>query len=164
MFWLAEWTKQLELIQHAHKKGQQHKDSVIFVQRSPLTNWVHDISRMQPPSRTNVWLRIMDDLKQQFSASTILCYSDDIRTKERLGERMFWAEGESKAIRTALHEEDADLQQLFDSKYKELVEKEWLDGNVATTDSKQACAEILTKFGLDNWDSFKQQTFGSKKL
>lgn len=164
MFWLSEWTKQLELTQYAHKQGTQHKDNVIFVNRSPLTLWVHDLSRMQPPSRTNVFLRINDEIKQQFSASTVYCYSDTIRTKERLAERMYWAEKEPKAIRTTLHEEEFDLQQLFESKYKELTEKELFDGAVATTDSKQACAEILTLYGLDNWESFKDSITANKSL
>lgn len=136
----------------------------MFVQRSPLTLWVHDLSRLQPPSRTNVWLRVNDEIKQQFSSSTILCYSDTIRTKERLAERMYWAENEPKAIRTTLHEEEQDLQQLFEDKYKELQDKELFDGAVATTDSKQACAEILTLYGLNNWESFKEGLTGSKPL
>lgn len=164
MYWLSEWTKQLELLQYAHKQGKTHKDNIVFVQRSPLTLWVHDLSRMQAPSKTNVWLRVNDEIKQEFSTSSILCYSDTIRTKERLSERMYWADKEPKAIRTNLHEDEWDLQQLFESKYQELLDKNFFDSSVATTDSKQACAEILTQFGLNNWDSFKESINNNKSL
>lgn len=164
MFWLSEWTKELELLEHAHKKGQKHKDNVIFVQRSPLSLWVHDVSRMQPPSHTNVWLRIADELKGQFSTSTILCNAEDIKLKQRLAERMFWAENEPKAIRQALHEEDADLQQLYESKYKELKEKDWIDDLVMTTSAKQAQAQILTLYGLDDWGSLTSNSDPSSSL
>lgn len=155
MFWLAQWTKELELLEHAHRKGQPHKDNIIFVQRSPVSLWVHDVSRMQPPSRTNVWLRVADEVKSQFSCSTVLCHTEDIKLKQRMAERMFYAENEAKLIRTALREEDAEMQQLYESKYKELQEKEWIDAVVQTTSVKQAQAQILTMLGLDDWQAFK---------
>jgi hypothetical protein len=164
MFWLSEWTKRLELLEHGHRQGQQHKDNIVFVQRSPLSLWVHDVTRMQPPTRTNVWLRITDELKGQFSCSTVLCHSENIKTQQRLAERMYWAENEPKQIRVALHEDDQELQQLYESKYSELEEKEWIDGRVATTSAKQAQAQILTMYGLDNWASFKESLSGPNSL
>jgi len=155
MFWLAQWTKELELLEHAHRKGQPHKDNVVFVHRSPVSLWVHDVSRMQPPSRTNVWLRVADEVNTQFSCSTLLCHAEDIKQKQRLAERMFYAENEAKLIRIALHEDDAELQQLYQSKYKELQDKEWIDAVVQTTSVKQAQAQVLCMLGLDDWQAFK---------
>lgn len=155
LLWLAEWTRELHLLDMAHKKGTSHKDNVIFIQRSPLSLWVHDVARMQPPVRTSVWLRVEDELRAHFSFSTVLCHAEDVKQKQRLAERMFYAEDEPKKIRSALHEDDDELQQLYNTRYAELLEKEWIDASVQTTSAKQAQAQILRMYGMDNWDNFK---------
>lgn len=168
MFWLAEWTRELELLEHAHKQGQPHKDNVVFVQRSPLSLWVHDVSRLQPPSHTNIWLRITDELRAQFSTSTVLCHSENIKTQQRLAERSYWAEAEQKAIRKALHEDETEVQQLYESRYQELLNvpqpKTWIDDTIKTTSTKQAQSEILTLFGLADWEAFKDSIASPKSL
>lgn len=155
MFWLAEWIRDLEQLDHAFQNGSHYKDNVIFVQRSPLSLWVHDVSRMQPPSRTNVWLRLMDELKNRFSCSTILCHSEELKLQQRMAARLYWAQGEEKQIREALHEDDEVIQALYHTRYAELEEKGWIDGRVATTSVKQAHAQIIKSYGLDNWEAFK---------
>lgn len=126
---------------------KSHKDGIVFMNRSPLSSWTC--------ANDSSGLTIMKEISESFNTSTIYCHSDELKIMERLGGRMFLSKGGEQYVREVLKEDKDDVQEAIRSRYKVLQDEGFFDDIVYTTDVKQAQAQILKIFGLNNWEAFK---------
>ena len=68
---------------------------------------------------------------------------------ERIAERNYWAEGETKHILQFLQEEDENFRKAITSTYEDMERSGLFDAKLPTTSAKQATAHLLTMCGLD---------------
>lgn len=126
------------------------KDNIIFINRSALSGWT--CSKYDDQENYKL---LMNEIQEYFNTALIYCQADDLKVKERLAGRIFMSNDELKEIKNALGENDEKFQEKIKGRYEVLINNNYFDDIIHTTDTKQAQAQIFTIFDLQNWDAFK---------
>lgn len=136
--WAAKLIDALREHSQAKAGGVVYKENTVFVHRSLLTPVIYGVEHYSD---------LFDEIRHEYNISLIGCYSDPIRQAERVGERLYWAEGIEKEIRTEL--ENEEKMRLTNELYELYERRGYFDAMLPTTSTKQAQVHLLSMCGID---------------
>jgi len=136
--WAADKIGKMKQYALEYQRGKQFQGNTVFIHRSPLSMEVYGII---PIKMTGM----MDELKNHFSISVVYCISDPIKRQERVGERNYWAESNTKNLLMNVFKEENEITiKGLEGRYNGLMEMGVFDASLPTTSCKQATAQLLT--------------------
>jgi len=134
------------------------KHNVVFFNRSIITPFVYSSSfhiSNDTASTTNnnqQLTELMKELKETYNASTVLCLTDPIAKKLRIGKRLFLAEDDEKKLLEELGDADEQLQNEYEKRYNYFEQHGFFDAILPCNSSKQAVANLLTMLDINKYD------------
>jgi len=149
--WLTNKVNDVRTCTQQCKTGKiSVKGNIVFIHRSPLSADLH--REIIFPGQENFGSeKMMLNLENEHIISVVYCWSDQIRQRERVGERNYWAKllQQEQNVLDFFQEENEEIQSRILSAYDNANRAGKFVGNIPTTSSQQATAQLLTMCGLD---------------